>query len=82
MIRIRLKELMEERGLTQAKLSRMADLDLTTVKRLVRCPEGVFNTVTLDKLCRALRVDISRLVECELPLSHALDDARGRGHTS
>ncbi len=74
MIRIRLKEIARAKGISQAKLSRLADLDMRTVRRAYYYPDGAITTTTLDKLCRALNVDISLLIECDPPLPKSLEE--------
>ncbi|MFL5692130.1 MAG: helix-turn-helix domain-containing protein [Ktedonobacteraceae bacterium] len=67
MARLRIKEVAEERGYTMSSLSRKADISLRNVRRLWRNPETVTTTDTLEKLARALEVNIGDLVEDVTP---------------
>ncbi len=64
MIRLKVKEVAKQRGISQGKLSRLSDVDLTTLQRIYKNPTAANVTVsTLDKLARALGVDVSELIE-------------------
>lgn len=62
-VRVRVKELAQAKGISTAKLARMADLDNRTVYRLVRDPFAEVTTVTLGRLAEALGVSVKDLVE-------------------
>jgi DNA-binding Xre family transcriptional regulator len=66
MIRLRLKEIAQEKGISQGKLSRLSDVDDNTIKRIYRNPTANVNTDTLNKLARALGVSVHDLIE-EVP---------------
>lgn len=66
MARLRLKAVLEERNMTMAKLSRLADLNYITVRDLVRFPERDVNLSTLNKIAEALGVPVSALLEEEI----------------
>ncbi len=63
MIRIKLREVAKEQGISQAKLSRKADVDLRTIQRIYKDPYTNIGLHTLDKLSTALEVDASLLIE-------------------
>jgi transcriptional regulator with XRE-family HTH domain len=63
MIRLKVKEIAEARGLNMAQLARKADIDIRTVRRIYRDPTGEISTSILDKLAIALNVDPSALIE-------------------
>ncbi|HKV58580.1 MAG TPA: helix-turn-helix transcriptional regulator [Ktedonobacteraceae bacterium] len=63
MLRLRIKELAEERGISQSKLSRMSDVHITTIRRLYNNPYGGVNILTLEKIAQVLGVEISDLTE-------------------
>jgi transcriptional regulator with XRE-family HTH domain len=63
MIRIKLREAAQEKGISQAKLSRKADVDLRTIQRIYKNPYTNINLVTLDKLATALQIDAALLIE-------------------
>jgi transcriptional regulator with XRE-family HTH domain len=65
MIRIRLKEIATDKGMSQARLSRKADVDLRTIQRIYRNPYTNVSLYTLDKLATALGVDASQLIASE-----------------
>ena len=63
MIRLRIKEIAKAKGFSQGELSRRANIDENTLKRIYRNPTAVITTETLDKLAKALGVDASVLIE-------------------
>jgi DNA-binding Xre family transcriptional regulator len=63
MIRLRVKEVAQEKGFSQGRLSRVANIDENTLKRIYRDPHAIITTETLDKLAKALGVPSSELIE-------------------
>lgn len=64
MRRLRIKELAEQKGITQSKLMRMADLNMKTVQGLYREPYRInVAYLTLEKIANALDVSIDELFE-------------------
>jgi DNA-binding Xre family transcriptional regulator len=63
MIRLRVKEVAQEKGMSQGKLQRRADVDIKTIRKIYREPTMIITTETLDKLARALGVDPRELIE-------------------
>ena len=63
MLRLRVKELAEERGFNMSSLSRASDVSFTTIKRYFRNPYSYANTDTLEKIALTLAVEIGDLVE-------------------
>jgi len=63
MIRLRVKEVAQEKGFSQGRLSRVANIDENTLKRIYRDPYAIITTETLDKLAKALGVPSSTLIE-------------------
>lgn len=64
MIRLKVKEIAEQRGMTQGSLSRLANIDVRTLRKIYRNPtEAIVNTETLDRLAMVLKVDVSELLE-------------------
>ncbi len=64
MRRLRIRELAEQRGMTQSKLMRMADLNMKTVQGLYREPYRInVAYLTLEKIAKALDVTIGELFE-------------------
>jgi DNA-binding Xre family transcriptional regulator len=68
-LRLRLRQLLETRGLTPYALARFTGLSLNTIYRLTR-PDGRFRLIradTVERLCGALRVTPSELFNYEKP---------------
>jgi transcriptional regulator with XRE-family HTH domain len=63
MIRLRVKEIAQAKGLSQGKLSRMSDVDDNTIKRIYRNPTAIVSTETINKLAKALGVSTMELME-------------------
>ena len=62
-VKLRVKEIALEKGMSQGKLSRSADVDIKTLQRIYRQPTTIVTTETLGKLAKALGVDVSELIE-------------------
>jgi len=62
MIRLRVKEIAQERNISMMKLSRMSDVSFNTIRRIFKQPDKPVNTDTLDKLSRALGVSVNDLM--------------------
>jgi len=58
-----LSNITKEKGFSQGRLSRVANIDENTLKRIYRDPFAIITTETLDKLARALGVPSSALIE-------------------
>jgi DNA-binding Xre family transcriptional regulator len=63
MIRLRVKEVLESRGMTMAKLSRKADLAYKTVQDLCNDPYRDVSLSTLSRIQEALDCSVHDLVE-------------------
>jgi len=64
MLRLRLKEVAEEKGYNMSSLSRASDISFKTIKRLWQHPETDVTKSTLESIMLALKVeDISQLLE-------------------
>lgn len=59
--RLRVAEIIKERGITMAKLSRMSDLALNTVIAACKEPERDVSIHTLIKIATALDVSVTDL---------------------
>lgn len=77
MIRLRVKEVAQAKGLSQSKLGRLADVDVRTMRRIYREPTAPVTTTILDRIATALNVDVSLLLESDPPLPKTLDDVGG-----
>lgn len=62
-IRLRIRELAEAQKLTQGLLSRKANVDPTTLRRIYHDPYTIITTETLAKLATALSLPSSELLE-------------------
>ena len=71
--RLKVKEFAQARGLSQRKLFFKSEVDNKTISRIFNDPYAIVTTETLDKLARALNVDVSLLVESDPPLPKSLD---------
>ena len=63
MVRLRVKEVAAQQGLSMARLARRADIDYKTVQRIFHDPYREVTTTTLDKLAGALGVPVTDLLE-------------------
>ncbi|MBE3561703.1 MAG: helix-turn-helix transcriptional regulator [Ktedonobacteraceae bacterium] len=63
MIRLKVKEVAREKGVSQRQLSLRSGVDINTVRRIFRYPTTIVTTETLDKLAKVLDVDASTLIE-------------------
>jgi len=63
MQRLKVKEIAKEKGITMARLSRLADVNPRTVEAIYKDPFRDVAYSTLAKLARALDVDVSELIE-------------------
>lgn len=66
MIRLKIKELAQARGISQLKLGRLADIDTERMRRIFRYGDSAHCNLTLaslDRIARALQVDASELIE-------------------
>ena len=66
MIRLRVREVAQAKGITMAKLGRMADLNQRTMQAIYNDPYRDVAYSTLVKLAKALEVDVAELTE-EVP---------------
>lgn len=63
MLRLKVKEMAEERGYNMSSLSRASDVSFTTIKRFFRRPYSYANTDTLEKIALTLGIDVGDLIE-------------------
>ena len=69
MIRLRVKEVANQRDMSQARLSRRSDVDIKTLRKMYREPEKANITLeTLNRLAYALKVNPCELLEYEADL--------------
>jgi DNA-binding Xre family transcriptional regulator len=63
MIRLRVKEVAMQKGISMTRLSRLADTNYKTIKAIFDNPYREVTTTTLDKLAKALEVSVIDLIE-------------------
>lgn len=63
MIRLKVKEVAQAKGVSQSKLGRLADVDVRTMRRIFREPTASVTTTILDRIAKALEVDVRELLE-------------------
>ena len=65
-VKLRVKELLEEEGITQKKLAEMAGVRESTISDIVRGPRTVINFEHLGKIATALEIsDIRKIIDLE-----------------
>jgi DNA-binding Xre family transcriptional regulator len=66
MVRLRVKEVAQEKGFSMGKLSRAADITYRTIQRIYNEPGYTPTIDTLEKIAKALGCSIHDLIE-EVP---------------
>ena len=65
-VRLKVKELLEERNITQKKLAQISGIRESTISDIVRGTRTVINFEHLSKIAEALEIDnISQLIDFE-----------------
>ena len=60
---MRVKEVAEQQGFNMAQLSRRANIDIRTVRRIYRKPTAPISTDTLNRIALALHCSPTDLIE-------------------
>ena len=63
MIRLRVKEVAEQKGVSMRKLASKADIAYNTLRTIYKNPYRQITTITLAKLAEALEVPSAELIE-------------------
>ena len=63
MVRLKVKEIARQRGISMGKLSRASDISYRTVQRIYNDPKYIPTIPTLEKLAKVLGVSTSELIE-------------------
>src|SRR5947207_11981044 len=63
MIRLKIKEVLQEKRVSQSKLSRLADVSLNTIQTMYHHPYHDPALSTLERIAKALHVEICDLYE-------------------
>lgn len=66
MLRLKIKEIAEAKGINQGQLSRLADVGYSTIRRIFDDPYYSVNFTTLERIAKALGVPATELLE-EVP---------------
>jgi DNA-binding Xre family transcriptional regulator len=66
MIRLKVKEMAEAKGINQGQLSRLSNVGYTTIRRIFDDPYYSVNISTLERIAKALKVPAIDLIE-EVP---------------
>jgi transcriptional regulator with XRE-family HTH domain len=65
MIRVKVKEIAQQKGMSQRQLVIRSGLDIRVVQRVMRDPHVNITLATLDRFAQTLGVDASELIESE-----------------
>ena len=80
MLRLRVKEVAQEKGVGLARLSRLADISYKTVQKIWRNPYHDASLSTLNRLARVLNVPATNhledIPEDQVPAEHRLPPIR------
>lgn len=63
MVRLKIGEIAEAKKINMSKLSRMADVNYNTIRAIWDNEMKDVTVSTLEKIARALKVDVSELIE-------------------
>ena len=63
MIKLKVREIADARRINMAKLSRMADVNYNTIRAIYDNANRDVAVTTLEKIAKALKVDVSDLYE-------------------
>ena len=63
MIKLKVRAIADARRINMAKLSRMADVNYNTIRAIYDNPNRDVAVTTLEKIAKALKVDVSDLYE-------------------
>lgn len=77
MIKLKVKEIAEAKGMTMTKLSHRSEISFNTIKSIFRNPYRTINTDTLDRLAEALEVTPADLIEYTPPSAKKQQDQQG-----
>jgi len=63
MFRLKVKEIAEQKGISQRRLFMSSGVDITTIRKIFRNPRTSVPIETLARLATVLSVDVSALIE-------------------
>jgi putative transcriptional regulator len=76
MIRLKVKEVAAEKGVSQRQLALRSGVDIKNIQKIFRYPTSIVTTETLDKLAKVLGVDAAELIESILDEMPKEDDSQ------
>lgn len=62
-MRLKVKEIAEKKGVNMSQLARHADIDIRTLRRIYHNPTSEVSTATLSKIATALSCSVRDLIE-------------------
>jgi transcriptional regulator with XRE-family HTH domain len=63
MFRLKVKEVAQQKNISQRQLFLRSGVDIRTVRRIFQNPQTVVTVETLARLAKVLEVDVSELIE-------------------
>ena len=63
MFHLKVREIAQSQGISQSRLSRLADVDPKVIRQIYQHPNASVTLYVLDRIALALHVDISQLIE-------------------
>lgn len=63
MVRLKVKEIAQEKGISQRQLFLRSGVDIKRIRQIYSDPYTIVTTETLGKLAKVLQVDVSELIE-------------------
>jgi transcriptional regulator with XRE-family HTH domain len=78
MLRLRVKEVAKEKGLSMNKLSQRSEVSYHIISGIFRDPYRVITTETLQRIADALGVPVTELIE-DVPLEQWQREKGGKG---
>ena len=63
MFRLKVKEVAEQKGMSQRQLFLRSGVDITTIRKIFRDPHAAVSVEALAQLAKVLGVDVSTLIE-------------------
>ena len=63
MVRLKLNEVLKERGISMGRLARLSDVSFSTIRRICNDPSYSPSLNVLERISRALNVNISELYD-------------------
>lgn len=63
MVRVKLKEILQEKHMSMSKLSRLSDISFSTISRIINDKDYSPTVATLERLAKALNISVYDLLE-------------------